>query len=156
MNIPYVSPERRMKEHAEILAAIAKDREEKERQAKQEQDEFFDFDFDFPFEVIHRPEESLKKSDFSDKSISPFARYNSFNYQINVAHPAIAPIFEQYVKNECSSPPISDHERIMFEMRVIHQLDRIGVYKDDYVKPLTDEQIRAMKYKAIRDRERDW
>ncbi|MBR0542338.1 MAG: hypothetical protein IJK26_09060 [Clostridia bacterium] len=155
MNLPYVSPEQRAREHAEILAAIAKDREEKERQAKAEQ-EFDDFDFDFPFEVVRRPEENLKRSDFADKSINPFMKYNSSHYQINITHPAIAPIFEQYVRSECSVPPISDHERIMFEMRVIHQLDRIGVFKEDYDRQLTDEEIRKMKYKAIRDRERDW
>lgn len=156
MSIPYVSPEKRMKEHAEILAMIAKDEAEKARQQEEEDEFWFDFDFPASFPKHIKPEDNLKASDFSDKSISPFCGYNESHYQINIHHPAIKPVFDQYVKEECSAPPISDHERILFEMRVIHKLDMLRVFKEDYDRPASDEQIRAMKYKAIRDREITW
>lgn len=156
MNIPYVSPERRAREHAEILAQIAKDRAEQERKAKE--DAIFDeMIFDYPdFQPKPRPEEALTAADFSDKSISPFCGGNSSNYQINIAHPAIAPLFEKYVADEHLVRPISDHHRILFEMHIIHQLDRLHIFKEDYAKPISHQEILNMKYQAIRDRERSW
>lgn len=156
MSIPHVTAEQRMREHAEILAAIARDEERSKQKQEQEDDISFEFDFDFPVPTVVRPEDNLKASDFSDKSISPFCGYNSSHYQINITHPAIKPVFDQYVREECSTPPISDHERILFEMRVIHKLDSLHIFKEDYARSVSDEEIRAMKYKAIRDRERTW
>ena len=152
MSIPHVTTEQRIREHAEILAAIARD----EERSKQKQEQEDDMWFNFPTLVVICPEDNLKASDFSDKSISPFCGYNSSRYQINIDHPAIKPVFDQYIREECSVPPISDHERILFEMRVIHKLDSLHIFKEDYARSVSDEEIRAMKYKAIRDRERTW
>lgn len=162
MSVPYVSPEQRRREHEEILAYIAKENAEKQRQAEAERDELDDWFESISFDDLPesmrpkpRPEENLKASDFADKSISPFTRNNQYHYQININHPAIAPVFQQYVRDECkSTPPISDHERILFEMRVISKLDSLRIFKEDYERPLTDKEIRDMKYQAIFESEK--
>ncbi len=162
MSIPYVSPEQRRREHEEILAYIArekaeKERQEREREAEQALRDELEWEGDLPAELMPKPfEDSLKASDFSDKSVSPFTK-NGTPYQININHPAIKPLFDKYVREECKSvPPISDHERIYFEMRIIHKLDSLHVFKEDFERKLTDTEIRSMKYQQIRERERFW
>ena len=161
MSVPYVSPEQRRREHEEILACIAKEKAEKERQAAEQHDELDDwfdslsFD-DFPdfMKPKPKPEDSLKASDFSDKSCSPFTRGGS-QYQININHPAIRPVYEQYIREECKTPaPISDHQRLMFEMRVIQKLDSLRIFKEDFERPITDKEIRDMKLKNYLEREK--
>lgn len=163
MSVPYITPEQRRREHEEILAFIAKENAAKVQQTiEEERDEFDEWLENLsPDELPEfmrpkpKPEEILKASDFADKSVSPFTHGNKYNYQININHPAIAPVFQQYVRDECkSSPPISDHERIMFEMRVIHKLDSLGIFKQDYERPMTDEEIRDLKYQAMFDAEK--
>ena len=162
MSVPYISPERKQREHEEILAYIARENAEKERLRQEqearekEEQEFLEWIGELPPEMQPKPrfEETLKASDFADKSQSPFTKGNQ-HYQININHSAIRPIYDQYVQEECKGiRPITDHQRIFFEMRVIHRLNTLHIFKDDYIRPLTDQEIRNLKYQAIRERER--
>ena len=161
MSIPYVSPEQRRREHEEILAFIAKEKAEKEQQTEADRDEPDDWFENLSFDDLPdfmkprpKPEESLKASDFTDKSCSPFTKNNN-HFQININHPAIRPVYEQYVQEECRTPaPISEHQRLMFEMRVIQKLDSLKIFKEDYEQPITDEEIRETNLKNYLEREK--
>lgn len=74
----------------------------------------------------------FKKEDFADKSESPFAKPNKYNYRINVNHPVINKAYMDFKKFIGVSMALSDKERMQFESCVLSKFISLGIRKEDY------------------------
>lgn len=74
----------------------------------------------------------FKKEDFADKSESPFAKTNKYNYRINVNHPVINKAYMDFKKFLGVSMALSDKERMQFESCVLSKFISLGIRKEDY------------------------
>lgn len=119
--------------------------------SEEEDFEFFELDCEKMIEEQRRKnfELKLERSDFEDRSQSPFAPQNKYNSRIVLSHPAIRPHYERYQKHINNTTP-TDHQRWMFEEQVLMELKRLHLSENSFDVP----KVKSVNNKKYSDYEK--